>query len=87
MNYVELRKAEDKQFILRPMNWPAWPWLPVINENQWGCLHADEPYPDKPLKVYLVSIFRIDTYFPHEEMKFLEYQSIDEMLNAGWRVD
>lgn len=81
------RATRDLQFIKSIDRWPRWPWLPVKTSSfQLGVLHADHVEDGKP-RVYHATLFTLDGYFPGPEMKFTEYETIEDLLNAGWMVD
>jgi hypothetical protein len=83
----------DGDFIRNPDLWPVWPRLPVKRYAP-GSHHAemgvvldesgglDGPLPE-PVRVYLGNLY--DDAIQHRE--YLRYETVDDMLGAGWEVD
>ena len=72
--------------IKSPNNWPRWPALPVkrmlTTEMQVGYLFGD-PRPGKPIMIYKGNIWAISVKDP----VLMEYQTAEEMVADGWKVD
>ncbi len=66
----------DKQMILSE-NWGQWPFLPLTKNGELGVLIAGQP-----TKVYKCNMYAFDPHAPTQA-----YDTVDEMLNDGWRVD
>lgn len=73
----------DIHFLLHPEEWPSWPMCPVKRrdasqrESQVGVVWADGQ-----AVVILTNMFSFDADAPK-----LTYESMQELVAAGWRVD
>lgn len=71
-------------FIKNPNKWPAWPALPLkrrtTGEMETAYLWGD---PVVPIKVYKGNIWSIKA----EDPIIGEFDSVEELLAAGWEVD
>ena len=82
-------RDQDRTMMTDVTAWPRFPYLPLIRQagekKELGLLFYD--FVDKDVKpvVLLANLF-----LPEDEKKLrdkLPYQSFDDMLDAGWRVD
>lgn len=90
---VETERQKEKHFIVS-MDMPLYPFLPVIkrSEQKNGIIIAGDN--DKlPLKVYIANIYGLknDGVTNIEQLrlkyKYVEFNTLDEFLDSGWRVD
>jgi hypothetical protein len=90
---------EDREMILRPVEWPRWPTLPVKrfveHELKCGFIVAEHSDPAKPVTIYESSIYNLpngcktwgDVLAGIPEEKRRRYDNVDAMLADGWMVD
>ena len=67
-------------FMAQDDDWPNWPVLPIKNYPKTGLLVSG----GGPT-VYLKNMF--DSSLPLDEAETIEYSSLQEVYDAGWRVD
>ena len=76
---------DDVAFLKDPDNWPNWPVCPVkcyIDEELiCGLLFAGT------ITVYKLNMFSGWTKEEFEKAKKWKYETIEDMINDGWRVD
>lgn len=90
----------DKEFVKSPGEWPRWPLLPLkrgLQNEETGVVT-----PDYPSTVLLVNVWSVNAtnlvinqlsnkgkvlLHDGEFLPFKEYETIDDMLNDGWRID
>ena len=74
-------KSRSLEFMNDSMKWPAWPQLPVVNRETDACGFIL----DGKIKVYISNIWDVETSIA--DMKFQNYDSWEEVVEAGWEVD
>jgi len=92
LSETELRE-EEKKFITS-MDMPHYPILPVVNRGKQICgIVVAGDNERLPLKVYLVNMFSLkddgitNTGQLRDKYKCIEFNTLDEFLDSGWRVD
>src|SRR5438045_1233248 len=90
----ELR-ARSLAMILAPRGWVLWPFLPLRRPSSGG-IELGVLYDARgvhQLYGYSATVFRTNVFeLPDSEAEFLNltrhvYDSVEELLDAGWRVD
>lgn len=89
----ETERQKDRHLITS-MDMPHYPLLPVVNRDKWesGIIIAGDNQ-KLPLRVYIANIFglRDDGVMNlgqlRNKYKFIEFKTLDEFLDSGWRVD
>lgn len=85
-------RASAGEFLLDQERWPHWPRLPMKNLSEPGnpqaafFLSADSDI----LRIGgPVRLFRADLSVPFKilESECLRFETLDEMFDAGWRID
>lgn len=80
----------DREFLLDPNRWPQWPHLPmkriVNHDREQGVIFGDPTKMGNDWCVWFVlgaNLWHLkdDTY------KQGQYEKIDDLLNAGWKID
>jgi hypothetical protein len=88
----------DKEIVLDPNEWPAWPFLPFTRkllplthkkrgwqEDNCGFMIEQQNFP--PFIIYIGSFYRYAMdELPLEKFKKIKYKTIDELLK-DWQVD
>lgn len=97
---IQVESMDDRAMILAPQNWPRWPVLPVKRsvsfDLECGFIMAEHKEVDKPMTIYLSSIFSLPgegcktwgevlARIPEEKRR--RYDTLDAMLADGWMVD
>lgn len=78
------RRAQDREMILTPDNWPIWPNLPLKRVGKWehGFLKNTSLSDDTvEMRVYL------GTVFGGPGGSFVDYEDVDALLDDKWTVD
>lgn len=87
--------TEQQQInMMKDLNcWPRWPWLPLKHRSEMDAgmrklavMHADHAEPPK-VRVYLGSMYEQGKWFPLPDSKYLEFDSLEAVLAAGWEID
>lgn len=86
----EWERKRELTMMQNPRNWPLWPFLPVKQPMSSGlprCGVLVEMKWDEPIKpiVYDCIVHMPKSFDP--DKKIAEYNSFEEMLEAGWVVD
>src|SRR5262245_32161751 len=89
-----------REFIDTPGKWPQWPVLPMKrgpqNQQELGLITPDYPHSVIRLNLHEVNRYRLvmnqlahdgKVVFSDREVEVVEYESVEAMLAAGWRVD
>lgn len=83
----------DKKLIENSLNWPRWPLLPMKRYTKEG-MQAAFMHSTSRILLYGVSIYSLNGKDGEEWSKVLaripqrfEYQSIEDLLLDGWKVD
>jgi len=81
--------------IVEPVRWPLWPLLPLCRVSsagvELGVLYDARGAQD--LYGYSATVFKANVLnLPDDDAEFLKlprhvYDSVEELLDAGWRVD
>lgn len=87
-------EREKEKHLIVAMDMPHYPLLPVVKREtrESGMIIAGDNQ-KLPLRVYLGNIFglRNDGVANLEQLrnkyKFIEFNTLDEFLDVGWRVD
>src|SRR4051812_1553779 len=91
-----VRRQRDLLFLARPRLWVAWPFLPSVRRRADGSKQLGVMYDARGVSdtfgysatVFLTNLFTV----PRAEAKIFAlpkcaYDTPEEMLDAGWRVD
>lgn len=78
---------EDKELILTPDAWPNWPLLPMKKSVEHGmpnvAVMVDAGLDTGKVVLYLANMWSENLTGSEK----LEFASVDDLLEAGWRVD
>lgn len=83
------RREEDKRDILRPHTWPCFPLLPMKRRGsngqgpELGCLFGHQPN-SEGFVLYKSNMYDLDPNKVNEKEVF---ETLDQLLDAGWMVD
>jgi len=83
-------RFEEKEMMETSANWPNWPFLPIKKSDPKGgmpdcaVLYDDAGYSTTVFKINMWDIKTRNDLLRSEKIK---YNSIDELLDAGWVVD
>lgn len=81
-------RKREIEMILRPYNWPQFPFLPMKKRNgndlEAGVLIAWGKHIPIVFKINLWNIKGLENAINSDA---IEYENIEEMLNDGWEVD
>jgi len=99
MSLQSLAKSEElarqRLMMTTPSAWPLWPFLPVLRRSDRG-LELGVMFDAREvcdLTGYSAAVFRTSLYFPPMTLaEFLNlprevFDTCEELLHAGWRVD
>ena len=94
-----LPACDDKQMIMDPTSWPAWPYLPLKRKNNsledgnLGVMLATQEHADAVKGTRPFCIFHVYMFAPPkgkeewDAAKRTEYANLDALLADGWIVD
>ena len=94
-NQKALGPGDDLQMMSSPRSWPAWPLLPIkrYTKDAWIDCGLLVDVLDHKTTVFLTTLFALqggmvrDILINKEEIKRIEYDSLDDLLKDGWVVD
>lgn len=88
------REQLDIQRMQLLTKWPCWPWLPMkrgdhIAGMQLACMHADHVLSaDGKPRLFHVTVTEAGRYWlPGPTLPFEEFDSLEAIVAAGWRID
>lgn len=72
--------SPDREMLLSPLTWPAWPWLPMKRSKghgwpDFGRVYADDTTAGEPVRLF------------DGAGEPASYKDVDALLDDGWRVD
>jgi hypothetical protein len=77
--------SDDVAMAHDPDAWPQWPALPIKRGSETGILLAVD---EKRNTVFLINLFSMAMgQAKLEDAEQIEYHSLEEIFNDGWRVD
>lgn len=85
-------ELSDREFILDPSRWPAWPALP-LRRSIAGRGPESGILMNGKFTIYIVNMFHLADMTPLQVEQVLasckkyEYASVDALLSDGWQVD
>lgn len=84
MSSSPTQMERDREFILRPDDWPIWPILPLKRFRDGQAEHGffgGDVSPTGPATVWIGNMFELSS------AEAREYPSLDAVLDDGWTVD
>ena len=87
---TQKRREEDKRDIVRTDTWPCFPLLPMKRrgsngeEPEIGCLFGYQPNSEGQFVLYKSNMYDFDPNKVNEKEVF---ETLDQLLDAGWMVD
>jgi hypothetical protein len=99
MTQIDVAECDERRrnllFMRTPEWWDAWPFLPVVRrqagcDEELGLLY--DVFHWKGVPGYAATVFRCNLFLIPPEEEFLQlpketYDRIEEVYEAGWRVD
>ena len=88
-------RRRNLHFMRHPELWDAWPFLPLVrrkpgSEDECGLLY--DVFHLKEVPGYAATVFKCNLFLIPPEDEFLQlpkeaHDQIDEVFDAGWRID
>jgi hypothetical protein len=82
------REESEAKMIKTPNDWPRWPVLPLKRNREKAEFETAVLFEDKYHAAGTPRVYLSNMYAKVEEStKYIDYASVDALLNDGWRID